>query len=197
MSEKGYPALFLTGRGRSLGSALSLCWHPVVGVALCTAGGSGGSSSPWEGVDTTLESQTLASLPSLHLPESSPARFIDDSQCFQSTQQEEETKVCSFTSCPPCVCPEASLPLRTLLGQGWKLCQGSVSPAGRVTQRIVLPYSYLDPQSHGQTTNQKDPVPGTGEGLGIGWENSHSSLHLILFSPATRIISHMLYYIPG
>ena len=36
----------------------------------------------------------------------------------ETVQQEEETKVCSFTSCPPCVCPEASLPLRTLLGQG-------------------------------------------------------------------------------
>lgn len=71
---------------------------------------------PWR--RDVLRSQTLASLPSLRLPESSPACFIDNSQCFQTTQQEDETKVFSFASCPPCVSPEASLPLRTLLGQG-------------------------------------------------------------------------------
>lgn len=58
---------------------------------------------------------------------------------------------------------------------------------------ISLPYSYLDPRSHGLTTYWKDPVLGKVEGLGIGWENNHSSQHSLLFSPTTTMISHMPY----
>ena len=90
--KRVYPALILPGRGRSLGSARSLWWHPMVGCRY--RWWEWGFQLPMERVLTPswhrgiLRSQTLASLPSPHLPESSP----DNSQCFSPLSRKKRPK---------------------------------------------------------------------------------------------------------